>query len=450
MTQAVNDTIFSLSSGAGRAGVAVFRISGPDALPIAKTLSRRELIKPRYAHLARLRDEGGDDIDEALLLYFPAPHSFTGEEVVELHCHGSQAVKNKLAETLHHMGARQAEAGEFTRRAVMEGQMDLTEAEGLADLIDAETQLQHKQAMRQMRGGLKDIYEGWKESLLDALAQIEGEIDFPDEEDIPDGLSHRAYPILSNLLINIDNLIDSTDRGQKTREGIWVTLIGAPNAGKSSILNRLAGSEIAIVTDQAGTTRDIVTVDLVINGMKVTLADTAGLREASDQIESEGIRRAKQRAEQSDLRLWVIDGPQINLERPDEITKDDLCLLNKSDLNKSDLSVASDILALSDLTLIPISAKTGRGFDALMTQLSDILTARFAPLQDVGLTRERHKICVQRARDHIAQARDNLGIAPELTGEDIRATLQAIRELAGDSDIEQVFDRIFSRFCVGK
>ena len=349
MTNIQKEMIFSLSSGNGRAGVSVFRLSGEGSLKTALILSGRKKLTPRFAHLSKLRNDKGDILDEALVLYFPAPHSFTGEDVIEFHCHGSPIIVQAMGRCLSQLGARQAEAGEFTRRAVLNGQMDLTEAEGLADLIDSETDAQHKQAMRQMQGGLSDIYNGWKENLLDALAQIEGEIDFPDEEDIPDALSHKAYPILEGIKDNIDILLEDSIRGQKVREGIFVTLIGAPNSGKSSIINRLSNSDVAIVTDKAGTTRDVLTADIVIGGLAVTVSDTAGLRETKDIIEGEGVRRAKEKALQSDLRLWVVDGSITAWpDKPESVTMKDILLINKSDeLNIKTASKPSDITTVS-------------------------------------------------------------------------------------------------------
>lgn len=446
MTALQKEMIFSLSSGVGRAGVSVFRVSGAGAYELALKLSGKLRLKPRYAHLAKLRDMDGLMIDEALVLYFPAPHSFTGEDVVEFHCHGSPAVASAISRCLNSYKVRQAEAGEFTRRAVINGQMDLTQAEGLADLIDSETDGQHKQALRQMQGGLRNIYSEWKETLLDALAQIEGEIDFPDEEDIPDALSHKAYPILSDIRNDMQKLLQDAQRGQRVREGISITLLGAPNSGKSSIINRLAKNDIAIVTDQAGTTRDVISTDLIIAGLPVTLSDTAGLRETNDVIEGEGVRRARVKAHDSDLRLWVVDISKVKqIDRPDEFETGDIVLLNKIDQNDVTISDIGE-----DLTLFKVSAKTGEGFDEFQSHVEELVKTRFAPLGNAGLTRERHKDCILRAEASIARAIDVLGRAPELAGEDIRRALQALRELAGDVDIESVFDRIFSRFCVGK
>ena len=438
--------IFSLSSGVGRSGIAVFRLSGEGSYEVAKDICRRKKLIPRFAHLSILKNKRDEMVDEALVLYFPSPNSFTGEDVIEFHCHGSPAVNEAMFKCLSSYGADQAEAGEFTRRAVLNGQMDLTEAEGLADLIDSETKGQHEQALRQMQGGLKNIYAEWKELLLDALAQIEGEIDFPDEEDIPDALSHKAYPILRGISGKMENMLKEAERGRKVRQGIVVTLLGAPNSGKSSIINRLAKNDIAIVTDKAGTTRDIISVDLIIGGLPVTISDTAGLRQTDDVIEGEGVRRARARAGESDLRIWVVDGTMREAAtRPRELELGDVILLNKLDVRSE-----KPQRNIEGLTLFNVSAKTGEGFDMFQNYLEEQIKTRFAPLGGAGLTRERHKDCVLRAQDSVLRGMEALGRAPELAGEDIRRALQALRELAGDSDIESVFDRIFSRFCVGK
>ena len=254
----LRETIFSLSSAPGQAGVAVFRLSGPASASCIKSLTGRSAPKPRYAALRKLRSEQGDPIDEALTLWFPAPASFTGEDCVEFHTHGSPAVVSGLSEALLSLGLRQAEPGEFTRRAVENGKMDLTEAEGLADLIDAQSAGQRVQALRQMGGGLRGLYEGWREGLLDALAQIEGEIDFPDEGDIPDSLSHGAYAPLGILASEMRTALQDMGRGAAIRSGLDIAIIGAPNAGKSTLINALTRREIAITSPEAGTTRDVV------------------------------------------------------------------------------------------------------------------------------------------------------------------------------------------------
>ena len=438
-------TIYSLSSAPGRAGVAVFRVSGPKASDIACELSGRNLPRPRLVSLCRFKNAKGQEIDEGLLIWMPGPQSFTGEDCAEFQLHGSPAVAEAIASAFLAAGARQAEPGEFTRRAFMNGRLDLTEAEGLADLIDADTQAQRVQALRQMQGGLKARYESWREGLLDALAQIEGEIDFPDESDIPNDLAHKALAPIKDLISDMDAALLNADQGERVRAGVEIAIIGAPNAGKSSLLNNLARRDAAIVTPQAGTTRDIVEIHLVLGGLAVRVSDTAGLRVSEDTIEAEGIRRARHRAEEADIRILVQDPSFSSNEGLELIRSGDFVLLNKSDLGES-----PSVTSIESVQSFKLSALTGDGMELFESALSEAVKTRYSPGRDAGLTRARHKDCVLRAKNALSRASNALNIAPELAGDDLRAALQALRELAGETDIEAVFDRIFSRFCVGK
>ncbi len=445
MSSHINDTIFSLSSAPGRAGVSVFRVSGSRSGDILAAIIKTRLPRPRKASLKRLFDRD-ILIDEALVLWMPGPKSFTGEDCVEFQVHGSPAIIEAMAKALLSVGARQAEPGEFTRRAFENNKMDLTEAEGLADLIEAETEGQRKQALRQMQGGLKDIYIEWREKLLDALAQIEGEIDFPDEEDVPDMLSHRAYPFLTQTIVSMETVLKDVDRGERVRTGLDIAIIGAPNAGKSSLLNILAGREAAITSPQAGTTRDIVEIQMSLGGLPVRLSDTAGLRDTDETIEAEGVRRAKARATESDIRIFVQDcSNEIwDMESLQMLTDADFVVLNKVDLGKKNKPPALPA------DYFEVSALTGQNLDRFRDALEARVIEQFSPSQDAGLTRARHRDCVQRAAESMRSALKALGIAPELAGDDIRSALHALKELSGEIDIESVFDRIFSRFCVGK
>lgn len=425
----VTQTIFALSTAPGRAGVAVIRLSGPEAEPVARILSGGRALAPRRAVLRKLSNDT-EVIDEALALYFPAPNSFTGEDVVELQCHGSHAVIEALSEALLSLGLRQAQAGEFTRRAVENGRMDLTEAEGLMDLIDAQTTGQRRQALRQMDGHLRETYETWREGLLDALAQVEGEIDFADEADVPDALSHAAWPHLNRVTADIEAALKRAERGRAVRTGIDIAIIGAPNAGKSTLLNQLVGRDVAITSPQAGTTRDIVEAHMVIAGMPVTLSDTAGLRETVDSIEAEGVRRALARAEDAHLRILLQRGDTIKAP----IEDGDIVIMNVD----------------TPIDINEINALVGSGVDDLLSRLEVIVRDRFTGGEPAGLTRARHADCARRALSAAQSAQSHLGVAPELVSEDIRSALRAIDELAGRADIEEVFDRIFSQFCVGK
>lgn len=399
---------------------------------------------PRDAALRSLSHDGRL-IDRALVLWFPAPHSFTGEDIAEFHVHGGPAIIEAMIAAFTALGGRPAEPGEFTRRAFEHGKMDLTEAEGLADLIDAETEGQRLQALAQMSGALKQLYEAWRERLISILASIEGEIDFPDEEDVPDALAATAGPPIDDLIAEMDAHLDDAHRGERVREGLSIAIIGAPNAGKSSLLNRLARREAAIVTDIPGTTRDIVEVRLVIAGFPVTLADTAGLRETAEIVESEGIRRALARAEEADIRIGVIDSTDVsrNQESPLPLRDGDLAVLNKVDRTAPpDLNLPCETLS--------VSAKTGTGLDAVEAWLEgtvrSLLSAREAP----ALSRARHRRAVTEGREALERGRTMLSRAPELAGEDVRLAIRAIESLTGRIDVEDVLDRVFSQFCIGK
>ncbi len=436
-------TIFALATSAGRAGVAVIRVSGSDAGSVLCALSGRKLPAPRIARLRILKDQNGDTLDQALVLWLPGPGSFTGEDMVELHTHGSVAVIEAVSHALYGLGLRQAAPGEFTRRAFENGKLDLTEAEGLADLIDAQSEGQRRQALRQMGGGLREIYEGWRGLILDALAMVEGEIDFPDEDDVPDALAHRAAPGLAELASKLKAALQDSNRGEKVRSGLDIAIIGAPNAGKSSILNRLARRDAAIVSAQAGTTRDIVEIHMHIAGLPVRFSDTAGLRETDDSVEAEGVKRARLRARDADIRLGVIDLTSNNNAVLDALTVDDFVVYNKADIGKAPKQNVSRETFL-------VSAETGAGFADLETALERAIISRFAQTEQAGLTRARHVACVRKALCAIENACENLAIAPELAGADLRVALHAIKELAGEADIEAVLDRVFSQFCIGK
>ncbi|PHR61225.1 MAG: tRNA uridine-5-carboxymethylaminomethyl(34) synthesis GTPase MnmE [Robiginitomaculum sp.] len=443
------ETIFALASAQGRAGVAIIRMSGPDSARILKQLTKAKLPKPRLASVRKLYDAQGEKIDEALILRFVGPASFTGEDMVEFHIHGGPSLVESLSEALFTAGLRQAEAGEFTKRAFQNGKMDLTEAEGLADLIDADTQGQRKQALRQMQGGLREIYENWREKIIDSLAFVEGEIDFPDEDDVPDALSQRAGPALALLAQELEAILADSQRGERTRHGVDIAIIGAPNAGKSSILNRLAKRDAAIVSAEAGTTRDIVEVHMEIASIPVRISDTAGLRETKNEIEAEGVRRAKVRAAESDLRIAIIDhqDPQ-GLDVLSELQDGDFIVYNKADLSEEP-SNAPESQNVSRETFF-VSAHTQQGLGVLESALKRTITARFGANEQVGITRARHVNCVKTALFSIKKAQKALLIAPELAGADLHQALHAIKELAGETDIEAVLDKVFSSFCIGK
>ncbi len=436
-------TIFALASGAGRAGVAVIRLSGPSAGAALSALAGR-LPPPRWAALRRLRDAAGAALDDALVLWFPAPASFTGEDVAELHLHGGAAVVAAVAAALTALGLRLAAPGEFTRRAFDNGKLDLTAAEALADLVDAETEGQRLQALRQMEGGLARLYDGWRADLLQALALLEAEIDFPDE-DLPEGVASRAAPIVARLIDAMAAHLADGRRGERVRDGYRIAIVGAPNAGKSSLLNALAGRDAAIVSDVPGTTRDVVELRLVLAGFPVWVADTAGLREARDAIESEGVRRALERAEAADLRLGVVEtGAPADAALVAALRDGDVLVRSKADLGGD-----GDPLGLpAGLATLSLSVRTGEGLASLESLLAARVAADLAVSETPALTRARHREAVGAALLALRQAAT--APAPEMAAEDIRLAARALGRLTGRIDVEDVLGEIFARFCIGK
>jgi tRNA modification GTPase len=447
------DTIYAVSSAPGKAGVAVVRVSGATALTSCKKIADiKDGPAPRHAYFCGLFDPRSNDlIDRALVLYFKAPASFTGEEVVEYHLHGSPAVCDALLSALSSCeGHRQAEPGEFTRRAFENGKLDLTEAEAVADLINAETEAQRLQALSQMGGALSRLYEGWRERLIRAMAYIEAVIDFPDE-DIPDSAVQKVVPDIERLIAEIENHLNDDRRGERLRSGIHVAILGAPNAGKSSLLNLLSQREVAIVSPMAGTTRDVIEVALDLGGYPVVLADTAGLREgleddaAHGSIEKEGIRRALEKAKDADLRVLVFDATQ----KPDAqtlslIDEKTIAVLNKMD----DLGfTATGFSSVSDY--VPVSAKTGENLDVLLKRMTEKIAALYSvPRETPSLTRARHRAALE---ESVRCLRESLKAPlPELMAEDIRIAARALGRITGRVDVEDLLDVIFRDFCIGK
>lgn len=440
-------TIFALATAPGRSGVAVVRVSGPDSAATLAALTNRPLPEPRRAALVTLRDPAsGDALDDALVLRFTAPASFTGEDVVELHLHGGRAVvAGVVAALAARPGLRLAEPGEFTRRAFENGKLDLTEAEAVADLIDAETTAQRRQALRQMDGALGRLYDGWRDRLTRALAHIEADIDFA-EDDLPGGVADAVRPVIERLLAEIIDHLNDGGRGERLREGLHIAIVGAPNAGKSSLLNALARRDAAIVSARAGTTRDIIEVQLDLGGYPVVLADTAGLREAAaDEVEEEGIRRARDRAARADVKVAVFDAtalPDLDPATLALIDADSVVVLNKCDV----VAVMPSIIAGASPVLV--SARTGAGLRDLEQRLTAFSADRLAVGSAPSLTRARHRA----ALDECGAALDRALTAPlpELAAEDIRLASRALGRITGRVDVEDLLDIIFRDFCIGK
>jgi len=445
------DTIYALASGAGRAGVAVVRISGRESQAAFASLSDAEL-KPRQAVRTVVKEkESGVRLDDGLAILFPAPASFTGEDVVELHIHGGRAVIAGILEALGRIqGLRLAEPGEFTRRAFEGGKMDLTAAEGLADLVAAETEAQRRQALRQSRGELGNLYESWRQRLIEALAHLEASIDFSDEA-LPETLVGGVEKELAFLTDEINAHLADERRGERLRDGFHLAIIGPPNVGKSKLLNVLAQREAAIVSATAGTTRDIVEVHLDLAGYPVVVADTAGLRKSNDAIEKEGVRRAHHRARDADMRLVVFDAetwPVLDENTRALIDGDTIIVVNKVDLANP-----GDKLAVDEIEAIPISALTGAGIERLLTTLANRVARSFDNMAAPVPTRARHRQALEdcgNALDRVRRAATERQQASELMAEDMRLATRALGRITGRVDVEDLLDVIFRDFCIGK
>ncbi len=445
----MSDTIFAPATAAGRAAVAVIRVSGPDAARAVQTLAG-VLPTPRQATVRRLRAADGQEIDQALVLFFRDPASYTGEDSAEFHVHGGPAVVGALMEALAGLGLRLAEPGEFTRRAFENGKLDLAQAEAVADLIDAETEAQRRQALEQLGGRLSEVQARWSDMLTEALAMFEAAVDFPDEE-VPAEVARRADPVLRALLAEIEAAIADADRGARVREGYRIALVGSPNAGKSTLLNALVGREAAIVTPHAGTTRDVIEVPLVLAGYKVLMADTAGLRDTEEEIEAEGVRRARAWAEGADLRLWLVDGSSSELPGlPDEVGEGDICLITKRDLPTGPAGAwAAEVARRMDIPSAEITAKGPSDVAWVRQLLSERVTEALGGSEPPAATRLRHKELLTEAADRLRDAlRQDEQL--ELAAEDVRLAARALDRITGRIDPEAVLGRIFSTFCIGK
>ncbi|MFB2595796.1 tRNA uridine-5-carboxymethylaminomethyl(34) synthesis GTPase MnmE [Paracoccus sp. p4-l81] len=427
----MGDTIFALATARGKAGVAVVRVSGSEAWDAAEALAG-DLPPVRQAVLRGFRDRG-ELIDNGLLILFEKGQSFTGERVAEFQLHGSVAVVKRLLATLSALGYRSAEPGEFTRRALENGRLDLTQVEGLADLIDAETEAQRRQALAVAEGAARDQVQSWRQRLIRAAALIEATIDFADE-DVPEDVTPEVRQLIGEVSEGLRQSLAGVGMSERIREGFEVAIIGAPNVGKSTLLNRLAGREAAITSAVAGTTRDVIEVRMELAGLPVTFLDTAGLRETDDVVESIGIARARERAERADLRIFLTLGEAVD----EDMVKDgDLVLRAKGDVSVGGAS--------------SVSGKTGQGVRELVDRVSEILEGRAA---GAGLmSRQRHREAMSMAIGSLESAADRLQldtVEADLIAEDLRQALRALGSLIGHVDVEHLLDEIFSSFCIGK
>jgi tRNA modification GTPase len=488
MSEPTRETIYALSSGRPPAAIAVVRISGPRAGDALKALSGK-IPPPRKATLARIRGRDGDILDAALALWFPGPQSETGEDVVELQLHGGRAVITAVLGALSQLaGLRPAEAGEFTRRAFENGKLDLTAVEGLADLVMAETEGQRRQAFRQMAGALGNRAENWRAQLIQALALVEARIDFSDEADVPQDLVTPALQIARCLEGEIASALADGGRGERMREGLVVAIAGPPNAGKSTLLNRIAKREAAIVSPYAGTTRDVIEVHLDLGGLPVTLLDTAGIRETDDPVELEGVRRAQARARSADLVLWVVDAGSSLAERslpkaeksrgvpPAWLVRNKIDLIQSDKVrnelddqsnrnNEPSLRTNNTLTNVVNKSLIDrselefnwselefdISAVTGSGLAQFLAQLTHYAEHFLSGGESALLTRERHRRSLEDVLAALRRALGNKRVGQEdLLAEDLRIAARALGRLTGRVDVEDILDVIFRDFCIGK
>lgn len=437
-----DQTIFALSSGRPPSAIAVVRVSGPQAGPALTTLAGK-LPAPRLASRRLLRDATGQPIDDAVVLWFPGPASATGEDVAEFHVHGGRAVLSALLEAISVIpNTRAAEPGEFTRRAFENGKLDLTEAEGLDDLIHADTDRQRRQALRQLQGLLGNRARDWRERIIEASALIEAGIDFSDEGDVPAELMVPAVKAIKALHGEIAEVLAAQGHAERLRDGLIVAIAGPPNVGKSTLMNQLARRDVAIVSPHAGTTRDVIEVQLDLDGYPVTVIDTAGIRETHDPVEQEGVRRAKARAADADLVLWLT-GPDAGTEERLPGTAPVWTLRNKIDLEAGVAIAAAD-------PAFAISARRGDGLPELINALVGFAAEFFGTSEGVLVTRARQRDLLGCASDSLLRSLELVEEGEELAAEELRAAAYALGRLLGRVDVEDVLGAIFQKFCIGK
>ncbi len=436
-------TIFAAASGAGRAAIAVLRVSGPATRKIVESVAGT-LPKPRFAALKTFRDpETGEAIDKGLLIFFPGPKSFTGEDYAEFHVHGGRAVLAAMVRALGRIpGARPAEPGEFSRRAFLNGKLDLAAVEGLGDLIDAETEWQRRAALRQAEGVLGQAAQSWRSALLEAAALLEAEIDFPEDEPSLGAASRqRICALLAPLLSGLKKELAAAHAGERLREGVTIVIAGPPNAGKSTLLNLLARRDVAIVSPIPGTTRDVLELHYDLSGCPVTLLDTAGLREAADAIEEIGVSRARQKAKSADLVLWL---SEAQAPAPPDVEGGAVWPV----FTKSDLLCLAERQNLMDRLLI--SAQTGENIDLLIKKMEDFARAAAGGGHTGLIARERHRQCIETAAGALSRILEKPDSPAELLAEDLRLAMASLQRLTGALDVEDILGEIFARFCIGK
>jgi len=440
--------IYALSSGRGPSGIAILRLSGKDTLKLCKKITKLENIQANEVNFCKFYDpKNGNIIDpESILLWFPKPNSYTGDDLAEFHIHGSNAVINSFLKVLSEQeNCRLAEPGEFTKLAFQNDKMDLVKAESIGDLIHSETELQRQQAIQLVQGNASNYYNELREKLIKSLAYIEAKIDFA-EDDLPEKVLQEVHKSIKDIYVNIKKILEDNKIGEKIRDGFRVSIIGEVNAGKSSLLNLLSKREVAIVSEEEGTTRDVIEIYLNIDGYPVILADTAGIREAKNEIEKKGISLALGKSKEADLNIVMIDNssPKINDKVKKLINNDSIVLLNKSDIkNKENHKFHADTIL--------VSVKDNRNIDQLIKKLKEKLSKKFISSSNVLITRERHRVklneCLKEI-DKFLKKDQNKDI--ELAAEDLRMATRHLGSIVGKVDVEEILGSIFKDFCIGK
>ena len=444
-------TIFALASAPGRAGVAVYRISGPRAAQTFEILTHTAVPKPRQAVRVTLYDpKGGEKIDDGIAIWFPAPKSFTGEDVVEFQLHGGSAIRKRILKVISSQPLlRLSEPGEFTRRAVLAGKIDLTAAEGLIDLINAETEAQRRQALRQSEGALGQIYDGWREVLLSSLAHAEAFIDFPDE-DLSADEEEAIWSPVRKVINEISEHLDDDGRGELLREGLLISILGPPNAGKSSLLNWLVGRDAAIVSERAGTTRDIIEVNYDLDGNPVVFSDTAGIRRALSEVESAGIVKAFDRARVSDLKIIIVAADEASkFSVVKHLVDDDtIVVLNKTDLCKKNISDIKDKFVKTVKPILEISVTKNQGLERFLDSISSAVEKKINVGNSPAISRARHRDALEECITALKRSENDMSL--ELRAEDLRVAMRSLGKITGTVDVEEILDLVFQEFCIGK
>ena len=442
-------TIFALSSGPGLAGISVIRVSGPNTRKVISELTKKKLPEPRVATRRKFNKiEDNELIDEGILIWFPGPSSYTGEDMAEFHVHGSKAVVDAIHSTISKVdGCRLAEPGEFTKIAFQNGKINLLKAESISDLISSETEIQRKQAMKIMTGKSSDKFNSLRERLLKILSNIEAKIDFP-EDDLPSNILKNINLETKNIKQEIQKILNDQKVGESIREGFTIAIVGPANAGKSSLLNYLSQRDVAIVSEIAGTTRDVIEAHLNLDGLPVVLSDTAGIRESKDEIERKGIKLALEKAENADLNLIVIEPKSIDFT---EFLSNFGSKKSILVINKIDLGFDHNYNEIEKYESVKISIKQEKNLDKLINLIKKNLTNKFISQEDVFITRQRHRTNLEKCVEHLSNFEKKNSIEDfDKAAEDLRLATRALGMIVGNVDVEEILGSIFSDFCIGK